>query len=147
MGSKLWAASTVEEEHAIAVYRPGLILPLAILTFVTVLSWITISGSIQDYTFFLIFWSVFAVPIALRRRSAAIFTQDAFIFRPIFGQPLKVHFAGIKRVQLVPETGDEYPVPTVCIEFIVGGQILVGLNVKGSDEVIRRLQEAASGTT
>ena len=145
MGSKLWAVSTVEEGNAVAVYRPGLILPLAILTLITILLWTTVPRFFQEYAFLLVSWSVCAVPIALRRRRAAIFTQDAFIFRPIFGQPLKVPFAGIKRVQWVPQTSDEYPVPTVCIEFIVGGQIQVALDVKGSDEVIRRLQQAASG--
>ena len=85
-----------------------------------------------------------AVPIALRRRRAAIFTHDAFIFRPVFGQPLRVPLAGVKRVYSVPLPPGEYEVPTVCIDFIVGEQIQVGLDVKHSDEIIRRLQEATA---
>jgi hypothetical protein len=145
MSSQLKPPLTVEKKNVVAVYRPGLLLPLAILTFITMLVWITVPHFIQEYAFLLVSWSICAVPIALRRRRAAIFTHDTFILRPVFGQSLKIPFAGIKRVQSVPQTSDEYPVPTVCIEFIVGGQILVALDVKGSDEVTRRLQEAASG--
>ena len=90
------------------------------------------------------FLGLCAVPIALRRRRAVIFTHDTFIFRPVFGQPLRVPLAGIKRAYSVPSRGGEYEVATVCIELIVGGQIEIALDVRKSEEIVRRLQEAGS---
>lgn len=134
---------TVDKNDIVAVYRPRVILPLVLLTGITLVVWTTVSGSIRDFAFFLIFWSVCAIPILVRYTRAVIVTKDALVIRLIIGTPLKVPFVGIKRVYWISMTpGAEGP-PPACIEFFVGGRLDLCLDVKGEDEIMARLQEAA----
>src|SRR6266566_3788249 len=63
MGLPLCKWWTVGEDNSVMVYRPGLVLPLALLTILTVLLWVTVSRSIRDYTFFLVFGSYALCPL------------------------------------------------------------------------------------
>jgi len=42
---------------------------------------------------------------------------------------------------LEPDPGDEYHVPTVCVELLVGGNLDIRLGVKNPEEVARRLNK------
>ena len=92
-------------------------------------------------------WFTLLLPILIRRRRAAIFTCDTFIFRPALGGLLKVPLHGIKRAYLLdPEPGDEYHVPTVRIELLVGGNMDIRIGVANPEEIALRLNESALGT-
>lgn len=133
------------EDGAEAVFRARLATPIAILTAIVFVEFAALSGASSQLPFFLTFWIACAVPLAIRRRRAAIFTRDTFIFRPVFGQLLRVPLAGIKRAYWIDRSPGERAVP-LCIEFFVGGQLEIQLHVRNAEEVLRRLQKAASGT-
>src|SRR5690348_930883 len=146
MLSKLQNWWKAGEEDAITVYRARLLVPVMALTGITVLVYFTTLPHEQsDIWFFPVFWSAGAIPLLLRRRRAAIFTPDVFLFRPACGAILKVPMNEIKRASPVEySTTEEYSIPAVHIELIVGGALDVRLGVLRSDEVIRHLDEAAA---
>ena len=136
---------TYGEEDAVAVYRARLMGPLVLLTVVV--------GAVYLSTFLhpkgadlvlVIFWTVGAILIGLRRRRAAIFTVDTFIYRPVFGEPLRIPFGAMRSAMAVDwGSHEEYPIPTIRIEFIVGGSVDIPLGVAKAGEVVRRIAESA----
>ena len=142
MGSSFQSWWEDGQDGAVAVYPARLLLPLVVLTAIVVFCYvITLPDSTQDYWFFLVSWVVGALPLFVRRRRAAIFTHDTFLYRPVFGQPLRIPLAGIKRAYFF-STGDRRG-GFVRLELLVGGQLDVRLNVSKPGEIIRRLQKAA----
>jgi len=47
---------------------------------------------------------------------------------------------------LDPKPGDEYHVPTVRIELLIGGNMDIRIGVANPEEIARRLNESALGT-
>jgi hypothetical protein len=130
------------QDGAVAVYPARLLLPLAILTGIVVVCYFTtLPHSRQDYWFFPTYWAACAVPLLVRRRRAAIFTHDTFLYRPVFGHPLGIPLAGIKRAYFFSKGDREGGF--VRLELLVGGQLDVRLNVSKPGEIIQRLQKAA----
>jgi len=137
---KWWTAG---EEGAEAVFRARLALPIIVLTMIVLGCYLTIPDSSNNPLFSLIYWTVCAVPFAVRRRRAAIFTKESFIHRPVFGQIVRVPLAGIKRAYWIERPPEEYVNVPLCIELVVGGPIEIYLGVAKAGEVLRRLQAAA----
>jgi len=147
MLSRLQSWWKAGERDAIAVYRARLLVPLMMVTGITILVFLaTLPHKQSDMWFFPAIWSAGAIPLLLRRRRAAIFTPDSFLFRPACGAILKVPISGIKRASEADSgAGEEYG-PEVHIELIVGGALDLRLGVLRSEEVITRLDEAARAT-
>lgn len=81
------------EEYAVAVYSQRVFLIAAIAIALFVCFWLV--GSIFHRTEFLPFAAAaFALRIIVERRRAIIFTLDEFIYRPLFGSPVKFTFNG-----------------------------------------------------
>jgi hypothetical protein len=106
--SKWW---TEGEDGAIAVYRAGLQIPMALITALVLAQYLLLPGAREHLSFFLGCWIVFAVPLAIRHRRAAIFTKDTFIFRPVFGQLFRVPLAEIKRAYWVDWRSNRHSLP------------------------------------
>lgn len=136
---------TEGEDGAEVVFRARLALPISLVTAILFVEFATLSGESSELPVFLILWIVFVIPLMIRRRRAAIFTKDTFIFRPVFGQILRVPFAGIKRAYWIDRSPGDRRVP-LCVELLVGGPLEILLHVRRSEEVLRRLQKAASET-
>jgi hypothetical protein len=98
---------TQGEDGAEAVFRARFALPIAILTAIVLVEFATLPGASEHFPFFLVFWIAIAIPLAIRHRRAAIFTKDTFIFRPVFGQLLRVPLAGIKRAYWIDRSPGE----------------------------------------
>ena len=114
------------EAEAVAVYRARLMLPLLVLWGATALPFILFADMRQPEaaTFLASVWVALLLPILIRRRRAAIFTSDTFMFRPALGRLSRVPLNGIKRAYLLePEPGDEYHVPSVRLELLIGGNM------------------------
>ena len=141
MGSSLRNWWKDGQAEAVAVYPARLLLPLTLLTAIVLVLYVTLPDSRSFYWFFLVYWAACALPLLVRRRRAGIFTPEAFLYRPVFGQPLRIPLAAIKRAYFF-STGDRRG-GFVRLELLVGGQIDVRLNVSKPGEIIRRLQEAA----
>jgi hypothetical protein len=143
MGLRGWW--TEGEEIAEAVYRAHLAIPITILTAIMLVEFTILPKASKHLPFFLTLWIVFAMPLAIRHRRAAIFTKDTFIFRPVFGQLLRVPLAGIKRAYWIDRTPGDRRVP-LCIELLVGGQLEILLGVRNANRVLDRLQQFVSET-
>lgn len=133
------------EADAIAVYRATVIGPLISLTAIIGIVWLaTRPDSKGSVAVLLALWILGAAGIALRRRRAAILTPDAFLYRPAFGSLLSFPLNGIKRASAYewPPT-EEFAIPTVRIDLLVGGSVYMRLPVSKSAEVIRRIDECA----
>ena len=130
------------QDGAVAIYPARLLLPVA---FITIMVSVGLVASFQDSPelswYFPATWVVSIVPVLLRRRRAAIFTHDTFLYRPVFGHPLRIPLSGIKRAYFVDK--NDRRGGFVRLEVFVGGQLDVRLNVSKPGEVIRRLQAAA----
>jgi hypothetical protein len=146
MGIPLKKWWTEGEDSAVAVYRAHLMIPLIILTAIVLTEYTMFSGSgaRKHLSFFFGCWTVCAAGLTIRRRRAAIFTKDTFIFRPVFGQLLRVPLAGIKRAYWIDWRPDKRHRILLCVEFLVGGQVEIQMKVRKSGEVLSRLQAAAS---
>jgi hypothetical protein len=137
---KWWAFGEVD---AVAVYRARVIAPLILVTIIVgSVYFATLPHAKQSGWVFLVFWTVGAIVIGFRRRRAAIFSQDVFLYRPAFGKPLRIPISGIRCATPVDWGSHEaYPVPTVRIELIVGGSVDVPLGVSKAADCIRRIDE------
>jgi hypothetical protein len=145
MLSKLHNWWNAGEEGAITVYRARLLVPMVILSALIVFAYlVTAPHYHSDTWFFAVFWSARGIPLLLRRRRAVIFTPDVLLVRPAFGAILRIPISGTKGVSPVEYSpAEEYPIPAVHIEFIVGGAVDLRLGVARPNEVIRRLEAAA----
>ena len=133
------------EAQAVAIYRAKVMVPALILTAAIVLPLFVFSDMKQPGAgaFIVGVWFVFMLPVLIRRRRAAIFTSDSFLFRPALGRLIRVPLNGIERASIIePEPGEEYYVPTVRIELLVGGQMTVRLGVAKPEEITRRLNDS-----
>jgi len=138
------------ETQAVMVYRAKVALPMLVLTAVVLAPFIAFSDMRRPGSgpFIVAMWLLFTVPILIRRRRAAIFTTDLFLYRPVFGRPLKVPLNGIKSAQLLePEPTAEIYVPKVRIELFVGGELTLPMAVTDPEAVVRRLNAAAKRAT
>ena len=129
------------DDATTSVYRPGLILPLTIVSAIVGIVYI-VTGSHQpgDAWFFLLFWAGLNLPMMIRRRRAVILTSTKLCYRPAWGKTLEVLLNGIKRVTLIqPESGQEGAVLTLQIELLVSGQLYVPLDVRKSEELAERV--------
>jgi hypothetical protein len=135
------------EEDAVTVYRARLLVPLMILTAIVVVGYLVTSPDVDparhEFTgiwFSAVFWCALMIPLFLRRRRAVIFTPNVFLFRPACGAILRVPISGVKRASPIQYgANEEYPIPTVHIELLVGGSVDVRLGGLPADEIIKRL--------
>jgi hypothetical protein len=146
MLSKLHNWWNAGEEGAILVYRARLLVPMVVLSAIIVFVYlVTIPHYHSTTWFFPLFWFACAIPVLLRRRRAVIFTPDVFLVRPAWGAILRIPISGIKRVNPVKYSpAEEYPIPAVHIELIVGGAVDVRLGVARPNDVISRLEAATN---
>jgi hypothetical protein len=129
------------EAQAVAVYRAKFLLPLLVLWGTMALPFVIFPDMRRSGApFVAAVWITLLLPILIRRRRAAIFTPEAFIFRPAIGRISKVPLSAIKRAYLLePDPGAEYDVPTVRVELLVGGNMDIRLGVRNPEEIARRL--------
>lgn len=133
------------EAQAVAVYRARVVLPLLVLWGATGLPFMLVGDMRRPESpiFLASVWIGLLLPILIRRRRAAIFTPETFIFRPSLGRPSRLPLNGIKRAYLLePEPGDEYHVPIVRVELLVGGNLDIRLGVANPEEIARRLNDS-----
>jgi hypothetical protein len=125
-----------------SVYRPGIILPLTIVSAIVGIVYI-VTGSHRpgDAWFFLLFWAGLSLPMMIRRRRAIILTSTTLCYRPAWGKLLEVPLNGIKRVSLI-EPEQEGEVRTLRLELLVSGELYFPLDVRSSDEIVERVKDA-----
>jgi len=136
----------IGEAQAIRVYRARVALPMLIATAIVVAPFVMFSDMRGPGagTFMVVEWIVFTLPILIRRRRAAIFTADSFLYRPVFGRLLIVPLNGMKRARLIePEPTDDIYVPRVRIELLVGGELVVPIAVSDPEAVVANLNIVA----
>jgi hypothetical protein len=89
-------------------------------------------------------WTVILLCLLVRRRRAAIFTPDSFLYRPVFGRLLKVPLKGIKSASMEePEPSDEIQAPVIKIELLVGPAVKIPIAVSNPKAVVELLNKAA----
>jgi len=134
------------EAQAIAVYRAKVISPVLFLWAATGLPFLMFPDMRQPeaLSFIIGVWIAVLVAILIRRRRAAIFTSDFFLYRPAFGRLLRVPLKGVKRASLVePVLSEEYYVPRLRIELLVGPEMTIPIAVSDPEAVVRLLNKGA----
>ena len=135
------AGWTFDRRDAIAVCRPGLVLPLAVVTIpLAIVYVVTRPHESTDVLLFLALWALFALAVAIGLRGALIHTPNSLLYRPPWGQILQVPIAGIKRFSLLePDKGVDGEVELLRIELWVGGTTDIPLDVRKSEKILDAL--------
>jgi hypothetical protein len=121
----------IDGEPVITVFRLGIGIPLAMLTGIVLVLWITI-GPLHPL-FALIAWVAGLLPILISRRAAAIFTTNSLLVIQPLGRRLKFPLRDVKSA-LIDAAG-------LRVEFVVGKAIT--LSVPDPHAVAYLLNKAA----
>jgi len=139
MGGSIKGWWTAGEDGAVAVYRAHLMEPLLCIAAVCVATYWLLPDTSGHVWFFVCDWILFAVPLTIRHRRAAIFTPEEFIFRPVFGALLRVPLAGVKGAEWY-ECRRRI---RLRLDLLVGGRIERPFHVRSLDQIVKRLREAS----
>ena len=129
----------IDGEPVLAVFRSGILGPLAGLTGIVMLLTLIVADDESLRTrgvFAAVAWTVGMLPILIYRRAAAIFTPDYCLIRPVLGRAVKLPLRGVKRAYVT-----EGDAPSLRVELLVGGEM--DLNTPDPEAVAYLLNKGA----